>query len=488
MRRARSRSIVLEALPIADMAATAFLLPASYTQEARLLRSNGGQVRDNVPMAWELDGGVSLTRLDRAIGLLAGGHESLRTALASIDGTVMQVVHPDARPRLDVVNVEAPRKRRWRQLKRIANDDAARPFDLRRPYPLRLKIVRLGRHNTVLLATATHAFWDGWSREIFLRDLDACYRAAAGETAPTVPDLPIQLGDFVAWQHASSDAAAEAYWACEPFGGWPIRNLPEAGTSAGPATLQRQRSPLASSAVVARLRSMVSATGTTLSTALLTAFAWSLHAATGRERLVVAVADANRDHEQSRALIGCLVDYVFVGTHVPAAVSFRSLLAATHRSAVTARKQKLPLERLLPSPTAMFGAGGKLGCDGPFDIGFNDLSHFDSPRALTTPQAADAPDGNGGLRLRPLDEVFEFDQPSDAYWHRTKLSLVIQATASGGLESLLIYRGDRVAADLVATVGRELEQAVRRGAFRPDATIPSGSYMARSDMRLPGSG
>jgi hypothetical protein len=57
------------------------------------------------------------------------------------------------------------------------------------------------RDRYILLFVTHHIVSDAWSRGVMLRELNALYPAfAAGKPSP-LPELPIQYGDFAAWQH-----------------------------------------------------------------------------------------------------------------------------------------------------------------------------------------------------------------------------------------------------------------------------------------------
>jgi len=77
---------------------------------------------------------------------------------------------------------------------------AGRPFDLSARWPIRARLIRLGRLDHVLLIVTHHIASDGWSDGVLFRELAVLYDAfSAGRPSP-LPPLAVQYGDFAAWQ------------------------------------------------------------------------------------------------------------------------------------------------------------------------------------------------------------------------------------------------------------------------------------------------
>src|SRR3546814_11360010 len=77
-------------------------------------------------------------------------------------------------------------------------------------------LLRLGAEDHVLVHMEHHLVHDGWSFNVFLRELVDLYRAyAAGKPSP-LPELPVQFAEFAAWQHEWMQGEVSdhqlAYW------------------------------------------------------------------------------------------------------------------------------------------------------------------------------------------------------------------------------------------------------------------------------------
>src|SRR5262249_24896562 len=84
--------------------------------------------------------------------------------------------------------------------RRLALDEARRPFDLTSGPLLRASLWRLDSEEHVLLAVLHHIAAAGWSLGVLIRESAALYPAyRAGRESP-LTELPTQYGDFSVWQ------------------------------------------------------------------------------------------------------------------------------------------------------------------------------------------------------------------------------------------------------------------------------------------------
>src|SRR5690606_18922031 len=79
---------------------------------------------------------------------------------------------------------------------RYAHETIHRSFDLARGPLLHMQLYRLASEDHVLLLNIHHIIADGWSLQIFFRELAEIYRAASEDRAPNLSALPMQYADF----------------------------------------------------------------------------------------------------------------------------------------------------------------------------------------------------------------------------------------------------------------------------------------------------
>src|SRR6267378_7925050 len=128
-------------------------------------------------------------------------HEVLRTTYRMADGEVWQVVGAAE----DMVVSEEDLRcleevERKKESERLAREEALGPFDLERGPLIRVKLLRLGEAEYMVLVTMHHIVSDGWSEGIFVREFGALYQAyCAGEASP-LPEMQLQYVDYAVWQ------------------------------------------------------------------------------------------------------------------------------------------------------------------------------------------------------------------------------------------------------------------------------------------------
>src|SRR6185312_15752654 len=147
-----------------------------------------------------LAGSLDVPALGRALAEVVRRHEALRSRFSPGDGIAAQWVQPVSAD-LAVVDLQGAADRED-EVARLAAAEARQPFDLAAGPLLRTVLLRLGEVEHVLLAAMHHIASDGWSMEIFLRELGVLYGAfAVGQPSP-LPEPALQYGDFAWWERA----------------------------------------------------------------------------------------------------------------------------------------------------------------------------------------------------------------------------------------------------------------------------------------------
>ncbi len=194
-------------------------LPASFAQERLwfLARLDPGPTY-NLPALLRLRGDLEAAALAAALAGAERRHEALRTVLAERRDGLVQVIQviadepPGSLPTVDLAGL--PGAVGEDELRRLASAEARRPFDLAEGPLLRTVLVRLaevrGAADHALLLTLHHAVADGWSVGVLARELGVLYRAARQREPAALPVLPVQYGDYAAWQRRRLAAGRRA--------------------------------------------------------------------------------------------------------------------------------------------------------------------------------------------------------------------------------------------------------------------------------------
>src|SRR5262249_26892105 len=158
----------------------------------------------NVTNALSLTFPVNVRALEQSFNEVVRRHEALRTRFEAVDGKPVQVIVDSLHLPMSVQDLRhLPEAERMREALRIANGEARRPFDLARGPLVRTSLIQLGNEKYLFLLNMHHIVSDGWSMDVFAKEISALYPAfCLGHPSP-LPELPIQYADFAVWQRRS---------------------------------------------------------------------------------------------------------------------------------------------------------------------------------------------------------------------------------------------------------------------------------------------
>lgn len=172
--------------------------------------------RHLVILGWRVTGRLDLDILRGALDDVAARHEVLRTEVVRTDGNEHQRVHPPSPAEVAVTDLptDDPRPRDERADEFINRVEDSELSVASLPH-VRAVVGRFDERDAVLVLVTHHTASDGWSMQVLIRDLAACYAERAGSGPADLPE-PVQYGEFSVWQqqHLVSDTAenARAYW------------------------------------------------------------------------------------------------------------------------------------------------------------------------------------------------------------------------------------------------------------------------------------
>jgi hypothetical protein len=149
-------------------------IPLSFAQQRLWFLDQliPGTAAYNLPGALRIRGPLSLIALQQSLDEIVRRHESLRTRFICVDERPIQCVMPAELFPLTVIDLRRlPESERDAEAQRLADEEAARPFNITADPLVRTKLLRLGNEHFIFLYTMHHIASDGWSMEIFNREL-----------------------------------------------------------------------------------------------------------------------------------------------------------------------------------------------------------------------------------------------------------------------------------------------------------------------------
>ena len=332
-------------------------LPLSFAQERLwfLDQFEPGNPQYNVPFSAYLKGTLNVEWLERAINLIIARHETLRTTFeVTAEGRARQVIHPPKPMRLPVVSLQAlPEAEREHEAQKIADAEAAKQFDLRTGPLIRAQLIALTERHHVLVLVLHHIIADGWSTNVFIRELATAYEQLSHGQTPALPELPVQYVDYAVWQRrwlAGERMQQQLdYWKDKLSGLPELLELPT----------DRPRPPVVShtgAEIIFRfsreltqaLKSLAHTHGATDFMLLMAGFQVLLARYAGQQDIAVGTPIANRVRQEIEPLIGFFVNTLVMRGDLSANPSFVDLIAQLKKTAVEAyNHQDVPFEKLV---------------------------------------------------------------------------------------------------------------------------------------------
>ena len=304
------------------------------------------QTAYNISAAVRLHGPLDQAHLTAALAVIVQRHEVLRTTFPQEDGTARAVLHADAIIPIEVIPTTEE------QLPQHCLAASARPFDLSVAPLLRLTLLPLGPTEHGVILVMHHIVSDAWSMENLVRELGVTYAAIATGTEPTLPALPIQYGDFAAWQRQQLDAGVRVsqlnYWR-EKLANPPELDLPTDFSRPVKPDYTGDTIRFQVPAEIAQgLRTLMAATESTFFATMLAAGHGWLSRLTRQSDVILGAPVANRGAAELEPLMGFFVNTLALRGRLQSDMTFRDLLQAARQTALDGfAHQDLPFEDIV---------------------------------------------------------------------------------------------------------------------------------------------
>ncbi|MFJ9539250.1 amino acid adenylation domain-containing protein [Streptomyces sp. NPDC101225] len=322
----------------------------------------------NEPMPFDIRGPLDRDLLLQALHLLAARHEALRTRLVPSGGSALQVVDPPQTGFpvrfVDLAGVPDAAER----FARTRREVEATPFRPGEEPMVRGCLVALEPDHHVLLLTAHHIIFDGWSRSLLLRELGLVYTALRQGDDPSLPELTWQYSDYTRWQWewmAGEEPAAHAdYWSTTLAGAPAVLSLPTDRPRPPEQDFRGDRVPVTVGADLTQaLRDLAADNDVSLYATVLAGWSVLLSLLSGQDDIVVGAPTSNRRRGDVDGLIGFFVNTLALRADLSRSRSVSDVLRQVNQRIRDALGHvDLPFERVVelvnpprsPACTALF--------------------------------------------------------------------------------------------------------------------------------------
>ncbi|RAS65117.1 non-ribosomal peptide synthase protein (TIGR01720 family)/amino acid adenylation domain-containing protein [Lentzea atacamensis] len=275
------------------------VLPLTPLQQGMVFHALLGEGVDvyTVQTVLHLSGDVDADRLRTAADRLMRRHTTLRASFRTqSSGQFVQVVYRSVDlpwHEADCADPEA--------LRRLLEADRTAPFDLGRPPLVRFTLARTAT-GPVLIISAHHLLWDGWSAPVLVRELLTLY--SGGELPPVRP-----FRDHLSWLSKQDTQAASRAWA-DALAGLDGPTLVATGEApSGLPTFVDTTLPASTTAALTRT---ARDRGLTVNSVVQAAWALVLGEQTGRDDVVFGATVSGRHPDVAgvESIVGMLINTV----------------------------------------------------------------------------------------------------------------------------------------------------------------------------------
>ncbi len=350
----------------------------------------------NVPDLLALRGDLEVECLKQSISSVIEQHESLRTVFQVIDGEPVQLVLDQRDVHLAQFDLSESASDGKYSVLAIVDDQLKNVFDLGIGPLLSFALIRERADRHILISVFHHIIVDGWSIEIFHRDLSRRYNqlteagslCADSEALDVTTSAPsqrrLQYRDFAQWHNkllASGRRWRQIdFWRKELAGQIPVLQLP----TDFPRPPERTDRGGSYTFVVPmdctrRLVEFCRVNNTSPFMVLLTAYFGLLHRYTRQEDLLVAIPAHGRDREELEDVIGFFVNTIVIRVGTTPATTFSHLLEYVTKKCLNAFDcQDVSLDEVMPEVDVQRDLSSNVGFQTVFS--YQDADAMEKPR------------------------------------------------------------------------------------------------------------
>ncbi|MCD2104700.1 amino acid adenylation domain-containing protein [Rhodococcus erythropolis] len=305
--------------------------PLSRNQRAMwvLNQRNTASGAYNLPICIEIVGELDVSALRHAATDLVGRHDVLRTRYPGTPP--VQVVDPPSSVTVETrlvgdIEVEV-----------LLREFGSRGFDVAADLPVRWMLLQLSPVRHVLAVSFHHIAVDGVSMRTVVGDLLTAYGKRRAGLDPQWPPLPIQYGDFAAWEAASDvPPAVEEFWRRALDGVTSVSPLTVDHTDDGPLSVARRVNFVIPAVVTSALQARADRLKVSLFAVVHAALSVVLAKLSGNPDVVIATAVDGRRTPQLDGMVGMFVDTVPLRLRIDGDMPIDLLLATAFDADVAA--------------------------------------------------------------------------------------------------------------------------------------------------------
>ncbi len=315
----------------------------------------GANYAYNIPNVYTLKGKLDVDLFKKSLRQVISRHESLRTIFkenehAEIRQWILSVEDFDFE--LDYRNLQNSSNKK-NERNEVIKQKLSEEFNLESGPLFRIALIQNTDQEFTFAMIFHHIISDGWSLNVFFKDLLSYYNHYTASSALNLPDLNIQYKDFVEWEYLKIDKGLiledKNYWLDVFNGELPKLNLktdferPSFNTFNGGSANRNLNA-----GIVNRLKTLSNNFGGTVFMSIIGIVNILLHKYTGQHEFVIGTSFAGRSHSELENQIGLFLNTVALRTQFDRNTKFETFLNDIKKITLEAFKhQMFPLDELM---------------------------------------------------------------------------------------------------------------------------------------------
>nr|WP_154958151.1 non-ribosomal peptide synthetase [Paenibacillus xylanexedens] len=283
----------------------------------------------NLPLVFSISSERDLALYYQSMKIIIQRHEAFRTIILENEGKPKQVILPAYEPPMDITDLMCFENQEDR-LNELLEEEQQRIFDFSKPF-IRLHAYKLGEARYSVSVVMHHLITDGWSMQIFFKELQKYYVSLEAGKELELPPPAWKYPDWIQWQQKwlySQDAEqAREYWLKELQKPLPVLNLPTdyprplKQSYEGSFQIFNIKKSLSD-----RLKSYAKSQGATMHMLMLSSYFLLLHKWSGDNDIIVGFPIAGRDQKETENMIGLFMNMICIRTRFHQGITFHELL------------------------------------------------------------------------------------------------------------------------------------------------------------------
>ncbi|NLD45892.1 MAG: amino acid adenylation domain-containing protein, partial [Clostridiaceae bacterium] len=293
----------------------------------------------NMPAAIEIKGSLDIEKVKVVFKTLTERHESLRTSFHIVDGETVQRVNDEA-----AVEIEYEKRDiKDDDDKNKLLSDFVRAYDLGKAPLMRVKVVKTGEEENILLFDMHHIISDGMSINIIKNEFNALYNGMK------LDGQAVQYKDYSEWMRTRDITHQKEYWIKEFSEKAPVLDMP--------LDYKRPQKQSFRGSIVEgvigdgikdRVRDLCRKTGATEYMVLLSALMIMLGKYSRQEDIVVGSSISGRIHKDTENIIGMFVNTLAMRGRPEKGKKYIDFLKEVKETCLKAyENQEYPFEELI---------------------------------------------------------------------------------------------------------------------------------------------